>query len=158
MRNVTVALLLVTLGCVSTLPPEPPAWLVEPQVTLYRLRGYRPGQKTTDGAFHGLEVVESRTISPGIAAALVETVRAAWLRQQQEEVENRRTGKVGGGVWGCVSGELGVRFVSSHQTVDFLLHCDLWLDSIDPRASRERVVFTEAEGREFRRTLDRGWQ
>lgn len=89
---------------------------------------------------------------------LVEIVRAAWLREQQQEIENQRTGKIGGGVWGCLSGDFGVRFESRDQRVDFLLHCDLWLDSVGPTTPRERILFTKAEGREFRRAFISAWR
>jgi hypothetical protein len=68
----------------------------------------RPGKRSGD--LSRLPIVKERALSIREQENLVNLLVAALERQEREEAEARKDGKITGGVWGCLSGSGGLRF------------------------------------------------
>jgi len=130
----------------------------EADVTIIRLVGYLDRSTSSTERFHDVPIQTQTRLEPRDRDQIVALLRQIAAREDRDEAEAQRLGQVTGGVWGCVSGTLGIRFTVAGQSSDFFVECGLWLRPADDAAdgpSATRIVFTEEEGERFMSVVSR---
>ena len=163
MKRILFALCAWTMACghFASYPRRDLSWMRYAAVSVMRLSGYNNADPRGLGTFHGFDVWEQHELDPASRDALVDFLAQVAAREDRELAEAERAGKVTGGVWGCLSGSRGLRFVADDRVYDFIVECDLWIQPATP-AFREtlgpegtRLVFTEDEAKIWHTVFER---
>ena len=142
-KPVFIILLLLT-----TFPQRNTKWMDAPEITVFRLGGYSRPRLPDSSSFHGFEVKESHVLTEPRRTRLVKFLQTVVRREDREAAAAAKTGALGGGPKGCVTGDRGIRFAGPDGTFDFIVECDNYI-----RYANERqdllVVFTEEEEKAY---------
>jgi hypothetical protein len=128
------------------------------EVTIFRLSGRTDSPASSPDRFHSVPIEALKRLDPKDRDQIAWLLQQIAQREDRDEAEAARHGQITGGVWGCVSETLGVRFTVEGQNRDFFVECGLWLRPADDAArDATRIVFTKAEGERFMAAINRFW-
>jgi hypothetical protein len=165
MKRLLIILPAIMLACAHqvALPRRDLSWMKTSTVTVMRLSGYQNHDPRGLGEFHGMDVWEQHQLDPASRDELVDFLAGVGVREDAEKASALRTGAATAGVWGCVSGSRGIRFVVEQRVYDFVVECDRWIQSSDSTLQDHpgvgpggtKLVFLPEEALAWKRVFER---
>jgi hypothetical protein len=165
MKKLLIILPAIMLACAHQVayPRRDLLWMKTSTVTVMRLSGYQNHDPRGLGVFHGMDVWEQHQLDPTSRDELVDFLAGVAAREDADEARALRTGAATAGVWGCVSGSRGIRFVAEQRVYDFVVECDRWIQPADANLRGHpsvgpggmRLVFLPEEALAWKRVFER---